>query len=77
MKGIYSVAFPLVRELIRLLGKAEDGAFVMPKSIADKAIVASNGNPRLLEELLGLKEGSLGDSPIRIDVSPENKIRKT
>lgn len=33
---------------------------------------ASNGNPREIERLLGLDEGSLGDNPIRIDVKPDN-----
>ena len=50
----------------------EDGAFVFPNEYAQKMIDASNGDPRELERLLGLDSGSLGDSPIRVDVAPEN-----
>ena len=50
----------------------DDGAFVFPKEYAQKMIDASNENPRELERLLGLDKGSLGDSPVRIDVAPDN-----
>ncbi|EHI74453.1 Uncharacterised protein [Streptococcus criceti] len=42
---------------------APNGQFVMPKSVYEKAVKASNGNPRVLEELLTLEPGSLGDAP--------------
>ena len=41
----------------------EDGAFVFPKDVAKAMIKEADGNPRKLEALLGLDEGSLGDSP--------------
>ena len=41
----------------------EDGAFVFPKDVAKAMIKEADGNPRRLEALLGLDEGSLGDSP--------------
>ena len=46
------------------IGHPETGTFVLPKSMVDKAIKASNDNPRILEELLGLEPGYLGDNPI-------------
>ena len=45
----------------------EDGQFVMPKFIYEKAVRASNGNPRVLEELLGLDKDFLGKNPIVIE----------
>lgn len=42
------------------------GQFVMPKFVYDKAVKASNGNPRILEQLLTLEAGSLGTNPIAI-----------
>ena len=45
----------------------EDGQFVMPKFIYEKAVRASNGNPRVLEELLGLEKDFLGKNPIVIE----------
>ena len=41
----------------------EDGAFVFPKDVAKAMIKEADGNPRKLEALLGLDEGSLGDTP--------------
>ena len=41
----------------------EYGAFVFPKDVAKYMIKEADGNPRKLEALLGLDEGSLGDSP--------------
>ena len=40
-----------------------DGAFVFPRHVAEAMIKEADGNPRKLEELLGLDYGSLGDSP--------------
>ena len=45
----------------------EEGHFVMPKFIYEKAVKASNGNPRVLEELLGFDKGYLGENPIAIE----------
>lgn len=40
-----------------------DGAVVFPKDVAEAMIKEADGNPRKLEALLGLDEGSLGASP--------------
>ncbi|HFH9945957.1 TPA: hypothetical protein ACGO80_000144 [Streptococcus suis] len=53
----------------------QDGHFVMPKSVFDKAVKASDGNPRILEELLGLDQGYLGDKPVVIDIQHYKNIR--
>ena len=45
----------------------ESGQFVMPKFVYEKAVKASNGNPRILEELLGLEKGFLGENPVVIE----------
>lgn len=45
----------------------ESGQFVMPKFVYEKAVKASNGNPRVLEELLGFDKGYLGKNPISIE----------
>ena len=48
-------------------------AFVMPKDIGQKVIDASGGDPRKLEELLGLHSGDLGDNPAIINIDhPQN-----
>ena len=45
----------------------ESGQYVMPKFVYEKAVKASNGNPRILEELLGFDKGYLGENPISIE----------
>lgn len=40
-----------------------DGVFVFPRHVAEAMIKEADGNPRKLEDLLGLDHGSLGDSP--------------
>ena len=40
-----------------------DGAFVFPRHVAEAMIKEADGDPRKLEDLLGLDHGSLGDSP--------------
>ena len=45
----------------------KSGHYVMPKFIYEKAVKASNGNPRVLEELLGLEKGFLGENPVAIE----------
>ena len=47
-------------------------AFVMPKDVGETLIEVSKGDPRTLEDLLGLHPGDLGDSPVAIDIPAEN-----
>ena len=54
---------------------AEQGHYVMPKWVYKKAVQASNGNPRILEELLGLDEGYLGNNPVVIDIKHYEGLR--
>ena len=54
---------------------AEQGHYVMPKWVYKKAVQASNGNPRILEELLGLDEGYLGNNPVVIDINHYEGLR--
>ena len=51
------------------------GTFVMPKYVADRAIKMAKGDPRKLEEILGLERGSLGAMPNRIDIPNPINIR--
>ena len=51
------------------------GTFVMPKSVADEIIQEANGDVSKLEELLSLEPGTLGDSPVRLDVEEPNGLR--
>ncbi|HEL0720408.1 LXG domain-containing protein [Streptococcus equi subsp. zooepidemicus] len=48
--------------------------FVMPKDVGETLIDVSKGEPRILEDLLGLHLGDLGDSPVAIDI-PKESIR--
>ncbi|PJI07817.1 MULTISPECIES: hypothetical protein [Clostridium] len=57
------------------IGDPATGTFVLPKSIVSKAVEASNGNPRILEELLGLDPGYLGEHPIILDINNPSNIR--
>ncbi|HEL9627668.1 TPA: hypothetical protein U0J71_000764 [Streptococcus suis] len=43
-------------------------AFVMPKAAGEAILDISDGDPRLLEVILGLHPGDLGDSPVVIDI---------
>ncbi|HEM2824437.1 hypothetical protein HO419_08140 [Streptococcus suis] len=52
-----------------------DGHYVMPKFVYEKAVRASNGNPRVLEELLGLEQGYLGNNPVVIDIQRLKNLR--
>ena len=52
-----------------------DGAFVFPKNVAEAMLKEANGNPRVLEQLLGLDEGSLGDAPIMIEPQEVENLR--
>ena len=49
-------------------------AFVMPKNVGETLIDVSKGNPRLLEDLLGLHPGDLGDAPVAIEI-PYDSIK--
>ncbi|KIS19866.1 hypothetical protein [Streptococcus equi] len=46
----------------------------MLKRLKDTLIDVSKGEPRILEDLLGLHLGDLGDSPVAIDI-PKESIR--
>ncbi|MGT2866977.1 pre-toxin TG domain-containing protein [Streptococcus fryi] len=52
-----------------------DGAFVFPKDVAEAMVEEANGDPRVLEKLLGLDEGSLGDKPIMIQPREIENLR--
>lgn len=52
-----------------------DGAFVFPKDVAEAMVEEANGDPRVLEKLLGLDEGSLGDRPIMIQPREIENLR--
>lgn len=51
------------------------GTFVMPSSVADDLIAQAGGDISKLEKLLSLAPGSLGTSPVRIDVKNLGNIR--
>lgn len=48
------------------IGRTE--TWVMPSDVAQDAIKKSNGNPRELENLLGLDDGYLGDNPVLVKI---------
>ncbi|MBC1639961.1 hypothetical protein HB936_14110, partial [Listeria welshimeri] len=50
------------------IGDPKTGTYVMPKSVAD-------GDPRILEELLGLEPMSLGENPVLLDIQKTTNIR--
>ncbi|NQK17588.1 hypothetical protein HO520_11220, partial [Streptococcus suis] len=52
-----------------------DGAFVFPKDVAEAMVKESGGDPRLLEKLLGLDVGSLGEHPIMIEPQKIDNLR--
>lgn len=57
------------------IGDPKTGHYVLPKSIVDKAIEASNGDPKVLEKLLGLEPGYLGNNPVLLDINKVENIR--
>lgn len=57
------------------IGDPNTGTYVLPKNIVDKAISVSDGNPRVLEKLLGLEPGYLGETPILLDINKIDGIR--
>lgn len=52
-----------------------EGQFVMPKFVYEKAVKASNGNPRVLEKLLGFEQGFLGENPVVIESKQIHGLR--
>lgn len=50
------------------------GTFAMPTEVVKSAIALANGNPRVLEQLLTLDPGSLGDNPLVI-LMPSDGLR--
>ncbi|EAD3240397.1 hypothetical protein EA840_14645, partial [Listeria monocytogenes] len=57
------------------IGDPDTGTYVLPKNVVDKAISVSDGNPRVLEQLLGLDSGYLGDTPVLLDINRVDGIR--
>ena len=53
----------------------DDGAFVFPKHVADAMVKEADGDPRVLEALLGLDPGSLGENPIMIQPNKVDNLR--
>ncbi|MGB5944374.1 MAG: hypothetical protein WBG71_15925 [Leeuwenhoekiella sp.] len=51
------------------------GTFVLPKSQADDLIQKAGGDPKKLEDLLGLDRGSLGNNPVRVDTKDATGLR--
>ena len=52
-----------------------DGAFVFPKDVAEAMVKEADGDPRVLEKLLGLDKGSLGNNPIMIEPKEVENLR--
>jgi len=51
------------------IGQRDGTSFIMPKSEADALLASANGNPRALEQALGLPEGFLDSNAlVRIDI---------
>ena len=51
------------------VGQPKTGTYVLPKNVADKAISVADGEPRILEKLLGLDPGYLERNPILLDIN--------
>ena len=49
--------------------------YVLPASVVDDLVRRADGDVRVLEELLGLGHGYLGDAPVRIDVPNPHGLR--
>ena len=52
-----------------------EGTYVMPTSVVDDLLKRANGDVKLLEDFLGLERGTLGDSPVRIDIANPQGLR--
>ncbi|SEO11364.1 hypothetical protein SAMN04488134_1041, partial [Amphibacillus marinus] len=57
------------------IGDPKTGTYVLPKNVVDKAILVSDGNPRILENLLGLETGYLGEKPVLLDFNKIDGLR--
>jgi len=55
------------------IGRTE--TWVLPKKTAQDAIAKANGDPRKLEELLGLDKGYLGESPVLVNIKKSTGYR--
>ena len=54
---------------------SSQGTYVMPTSVADVLLKRANGDVKLLEDFLGLESGTLGDTPVRIDIPKPQGLR--
>ncbi|WP_312943258.1 hypothetical protein [Oscillibacter sp.] len=52
-----------------------EGTYVMPTSVVDDLLKKANGDVKLLEDFLGLERGTLGDTPVRIDIAKPQGLR--
>ncbi|WP_438757897.1 hypothetical protein [Enterococcus sp. AZ126] len=57
------------------IGHPKTGTYVLPKNVVDKAISVSNGDPKVLEKLLGLEPGYLGKNPVLLDINKVDGLR--
>ena len=55
------------------IGRTE--TWVLPKSVAEKMIAESKGNPRNLEKMLGLDENYLGNNPVLVEIHQAQGFR--
>lgn len=53
----------------------EKGVFVLLRQDADRIIRDTGGDPRKMEERLGLESGDLGNSPYKIDINEPKGLR--
>ena len=53
----------------------KSGTFVFSSPYADEIIKKTNGNVRLLEQLLGIPSGALGKAPVRVDIHYPTGLR--
>ncbi len=47
----------------------------MPTSVVDDLLKRAYGDVKLLEDFLGLERGTLGDTPVRIDIAEPQGLR--
>lgn len=50
------------------IGQRDGTAFAMPKGQVDELVQSSGGNPRAMEQALGLPEGFFDGGVIRVDI---------
>lgn len=51
------------------------GTYVLRKSDLDRVVLESGGDPRIMEDMLGLIPGDLGDAPVRVDIPRPEGLR--